>query len=145
MAQSDVISIHANLTAETERMINEKSLSAVKPGAIIINTARGKIVDLDVLYEAMKDNRVAAAGLDVLPLEPSAYVQGGNPLDQPLIRAFCDKEEWVQNRLLLTPHTAYLTEESRCDMRSFPIDIVAAYLKEGRLLNCINEQWLEKA
>lgn len=142
MRQSDVLSIHANLTEETEKMIDAKAFAAAKPGMIVINTARGKIIDIDALYEALKENKIAGAGLDVLPKEPSHPTEPGNPKDHPLFRAWCDNEEWIRNRILLTPHSAYFTPESVDDMRTFPIDVVAAYLNEGKLLNCVNERYL---
>lgn len=142
MRQSDIVSIHANLTEETEKMINANAFAAAKPGMIIINTARGPIIDIDALYEAMKENKVAAAGLDVLPEEPQNIKKPGNPKDHPLFRAWCDSEEWIRDRILLTPHAAYLTPESADDMRSFPIDVAAAYLNEGKLYNCVNEDYL---
>jgi phosphoglycerate dehydrogenase-like enzyme len=144
LSQCHVVSIHANLTDETREMINENTLSYAKRGIIILNTARGDIIDLEALYLAMRTNIVAAAGLDVLPVETKGAVNPGDPRTQRLIRAWCDNEDWIKERLILTPHSAYLTEESSLDMRKMPIKIVASFLNENRLLNCVNDQYLDQ-
>ena len=134
-AQSDVVSLHAPLSEDTEKLINEDVLSHAKPGLILVNTARGPIIDLDGLYDAMKDNKVQAVGLDVLPAEPA------NP-DHPLIKAWVANEEWIDHRLLITPHSAFFTPESVYDMRYKGGEVAVTYLSEGRLNNCVNDDWL---
>ena len=79
---------------------------------ILINTARGPVVDIDALHDAMKDGTVQAAGLDVLPEEPA------NP-QRRLIAAWQKNEDWIRHRLLLTPHSAFYTPESIRDNRGF--------------------------
>ncbi|MBN1317692.1 MAG: hypothetical protein JXA42_19570 [Anaerolineales bacterium] len=143
VAQCDYVSLHATLNDETFEIINERTLAAAKPGIVIINTARGQMVDLDALYSAMKDGRVMAAALDVLPEEPKLPGKPGNPLKYELIRAWSDREEWIKDRLILTSHVGYLSPESSLDMRTMPIDIVAQYLNNGLLYNCVNEKYLK--
>ena len=133
--QSDVVSIHAPLSAETAKLINADVLAASKPGLILVNTARGPIVDLDALHDALRDNQIQAAGLDVLPEEPA------NP-EHPLIKAWAADEEWIDHRLLLTPHSAFFTPESVYDMRYKGGEVAVSYLSGGRLQNCVNEAWL---
>ena len=145
LSQCHVLSIHANLTDETKQMINDDRLSKAKPGMIVLNTARGDIIDLEALYKAMKNNIVAAAGMDVLPVETKGTVNAGDPQSQKLIRAWCNGEEWIKERLIITPHSAYLTKESAIDMRKMPIKIVASFLNENRLVNCVNEKYLSNA
>jgi lactate dehydrogenase-like 2-hydroxyacid dehydrogenase len=135
-AQSDVVSLHLPLTAETEKLINADVLASSKPGLILINTARGPIIDLDALHDALRDNTIQAAGLDVLPEEPA------NP-DHPLIRAWAADEEWIDHRLLLTPHSAFFTPESVYDMRYKGGEVAVTYLEGGRLNNCVNGEWLK--
>ncbi len=137
-AASDVVSIHAPLSAETEKMVNAEVLGASKPGLILINTARGPIIDLDALHDALRDGQVQAAGLDVLPEEPA------NP-QHPLIKAWAADEDWVDHRLLITPHSAFFTPESAREMRRKGGEIALTYLTEGRLQNCVNEQLLKAA
>ena len=137
-AASDVVSIHAPLSAETEKMVDAEVLAASKPGVILINTARGPIMDLNALHDALRDDQVQAAGLDVLPEEPA------NP-EHPLIKAWAANEAWVDHRLLITPHSAFFTPESAYDMRYKGGEIALTYLTEGRLQNCVNQRLLEEA
>ena len=141
VSQSDVISLHVPLTAETDKLIKKEVLDWAKPGLILINTARGDVIDFDALYHAMKEDRVKAIGIDVIPGEIEGY-KPRNYRSLHLLRAWCDGEAWIQNRIVFTPHTAYLTPESAIDMRTFPIDIVARYLKDGALVNCVNHEYL---
>ncbi len=133
--QCDVVSIHAPLSGETEKLISSEVLAASKPGLILINTARGPIVDLDALYDALRADQIQAAGLDVLPEEPA------DP-EHPLIKAWAADEEWIDNRLLLTPHSAFFTPESVYDMRYKGGEVAVTYLGGGPLHNCVNQEWL---
>jgi len=135
MGQSDVVSIHTPLNDETRDLIDAEAFAAAKRGMIIINTARGPIIDLDALHDAMRDGTVLAAGLDVLPDEPAN-------LNAPLIAAWHRNEEWVKHRLVVTPHSAFFTPESVRDIRAFAARTAARYLRDGILKNCINEQYL---
>jgi lactate dehydrogenase-like 2-hydroxyacid dehydrogenase len=137
-AESDVVSLHLPLSAETRNIIDASVLAHSKRGLILINTARGPLVDLDALHDALRDDRVQAAGLDVLPDEPP------NP-DHPLIRAWAANEAWVDHRLVITPHSAFFTPESVYDMRYKGGEVALAYLHEGRLQNCVNGRFLVTA
>lgn len=95
LTQSDVISIHAPLTPETKGIIGERAMSIIKPGAMLVNTSRGPLVDLQAVTTALRSGRLAAAALDVFDQEP---------LDVSRI-------EGVPN-LIATPHMAYYSEES---------------------------------
>jgi len=70
LKKSDIVTIHAKLTEETIEMIGKKEIEMMKPSAILINTARAAIVDEDALYEALKERKIAGAGLDVFGVEP---------------------------------------------------------------------------
>lgn len=133
---SDVVSLHTPLTAQTRHLIDAKVLGAAKPGLLLINTARGEIIDLDALFEAMHDGLVGAVGLDVLPEEPA------NP-QHPLIAAWSAGEDWIRHRLLLTPHSAFFTPESMRDMRAKGAEVAARYLRDGVLENCVNDHLIE--
>jgi lactate dehydrogenase-like 2-hydroxyacid dehydrogenase len=135
MGQCDFVSIHAPLTAETRNLIGPDAFAAAKKGLILINTARGPIVDIDALHDALKDGTVLAAGLDVLPDEPA------NPQSR-LIAAWQRNDDWIRHRLLLTPHSAFYTPESMRDNRAFSSRTAARYLRDGRLENCVNKQFL---
>ena len=134
-AQSDVVSLHAPLSKSTEKMINLEILAQSKAGLILINTARGPIIDLDALQTAMKEEMIQACGVDVLPEEPA------NP-NHPLIRAWADGDEWIDHRLLITPHSAVFTPESVYDMRFKGGKTILNYLDKGILDNCVNQHWL---
>ncbi|MEM7079226.1 MAG: C-terminal binding protein [Pseudomonadota bacterium] len=133
--QADVVSLHLPLSEETEKLINAEVLASAKEGLVLINTARGPIIDLDALYEALKADQIQAVGLDVLPEEPA------DP-DHPLIKAWAADEEWIAHRLVLTPHSAFFTPESVYDMRYKGGEVAVNYLSEGRLNNCVNGEWL---
>lgn len=134
-AESDIVSLHVPLTDETRNMINGDILSAARPGMVLINAARGEVVDIDALHDAMKSGQVGGAGLDVLPEEPAN-------LDRPLIAAWHGNEAWIAERLLITPHSAFYTPQSLLDMRTNGIHVVLKYLRGGRLENCVNEEFL---
>ena len=135
-AMSDVVSVHAPLNEETVNLIDADVMSASKPGLILINTARGPVVVLDALHDALRSGKIQAAGLDVLPEEPA------NP-EHPLIKAWAANEAWIDHRLVLTPHSAFFTPESVYDMRYKAGEVALTYLSTGRLQNCVNERFLE--
>ncbi|MBP5548743.1 MAG: hydroxyacid dehydrogenase [Bacteroidales bacterium] len=97
MQNSDIVSLHVPMTAETHHLVGKHELSLMKPTAILINTARGNVVDIDALASALKEGRIAGAGIDVYEKEP--------PLDKkhPLLN--------VPN-CVAVPHIAYATREA---------------------------------
>lgn len=95
LATSDIVSLHLPLTPETRGMIDDAAIGKMKPNAILINTSRGPLVQLDAVTTALRDGRLGGAGLDVFDTEP---------LDPARV-------EGVPN-LLLTPHMAYYSEEA---------------------------------
>ena len=135
MAASDIVSIHAPLSDETRGMVGRDAFAKAKRGLILINTARGPIVDLDALTEALRSGVVAGAGLDVLPKEPA------DP-DHPLVKALVAREAWLAGRLVLTPHAAFYSPSAGEDLRRKSIEVVLAYLRDGRLTNCVNGAYL---
>ncbi|HEY2655686.1 MAG TPA: C-terminal binding protein, partial [Solirubrobacteraceae bacterium] len=98
---SDCLVIQAPLTPETHHLFDEAQLRRMKPTAILINTARGPIVDDDALHRALSEGWIAGAGLDDIDEEP-AKVRGWRP-DNPLLRL---------DNVVITPHAAYYSEES---------------------------------
>jgi len=132
---ADVLSIHAPLTDETRGLVGAKLLAAARPGLIVINTARGPIIDLDGLYEVLRAGKIAGAGLDVLPDEPA------DP-KHPLIAAWQAREPWLEGRLVLTPHSAFYSPSALEDMQRKAIEVIVAYLRDGELMNCVNGKYL---
>jgi D-3-phosphoglycerate dehydrogenase / 2-oxoglutarate reductase len=136
MSESDVVSVHAPLTSETHHLIGAKALAAAKPGLILVNTARGGVVDLDALHDAMRQGKVGGAALDVLETEPADPAH-------PLIKAFVAREPWLEGRFTLTPHAAFFSPAAQFDLRYKTAEVAVTYLKEGRLMNCVNEAQLK--
>lgn len=137
MAVADVLSVHAPANEETRDLIGRDALESAKPGLILVNTARGSIVNLDALFAALKSGRVAAAGLDVLPREPADAAH-------PLIAAWRSREAWLEGRLTLSPHAAFYSPNSLRDMRTKAVETIVRYLKTGDLRNCVNREFLVK-
>jgi lactate dehydrogenase-like 2-hydroxyacid dehydrogenase len=126
LAESDVVSIHCPMTRETTGLFDDTAVAALKPGAILVNTARGGITDLDAIERGLRSGRIGAAGLDVLPQEPPDQAH-------PLIKAWRAKEPWLEGRLVITPHAAFFTPESLVDMRRLAALTVHEFLTEGTL------------
>lgn len=135
MAMSDVVSVHAPLNEETRGLLGREAFAAAKPGLIVVNTARGPLVDLDALEAAIRSGTVGGAGLDVLTNEPG-------DLEHPLMQAWRRGEAWVKDRLIITPHAAFYSPASMIDLRLKSIEVIHAYLTEGRLTNCVNAEYL---
>jgi phosphoglycerate dehydrogenase-like enzyme len=135
LAQSDVVSLHCPMTPETVRMVDDDALAAMKPDALLINTARGGLVDLGALETALREGRLGGAGLDVLPAEPPDPAH-------PLIQAFRRREPWLDGKLLLTPHVAWFSEAGRTDLRRKSAETARDFLTQQKLRNCVNRQWL---
>lgn len=89
----------------------ERALGHLPAGAVVVNTARGPILDLDALEAGLRSGHIAGAGLDVLPVEPPVQ-----PFPS-LLRAYRAKEEWLKGRLVITPHSAFHTPEAWDDIR----------------------------
>jgi phosphoglycerate dehydrogenase-like enzyme len=97
LAVSDIISLHVPLTSDTQHLLDRRAIEQMKPGAIVINTARGQLIDQTVLTEFLRDGRLAGAGLDVFENEPVS--------DRNLELLSCPT-------VVMTPHIAWLTPET---------------------------------
>ncbi len=135
MAACDIVSVHTPLTPETAGIIGTDSLAQAKPGLLLVNTSRGGTMDLDAVEAALRDGRLGGAALDVLPQEPIDYVH-------PLLKAFEASEDWLDGRLIITPHAAFYSPDSVIDMRRIATENVVNYLREGRLRSCVNQDLL---
>jgi D-3-phosphoglycerate dehydrogenase len=112
LERSDYISLHAPLTEETENLFSVSAFEKTKPEALLINTARGPMVDEQALADALDAGRLAGAALDVLPNEPPAA-------DCPLLN---------RENVILTPHTAFYSEDSLLDLQTKAAMDVASVL-----------------
>ena len=119
---ADFVSVHLPLNDKTKNFINAKSFQEMKDSCVIVNTARGGIINEQDLYQALKDKKLRAAGLDVYEQEPP-------PSDHPLFDL---------SNVLLTPHNAALTLECRMRMAVEVCETVSFYLKNKEKLNLQN-------
>jgi D-3-phosphoglycerate dehydrogenase len=101
LREADVLSLHVPLNDETRHVVNAGTLNLMKRTAILVNTSRGGVVDLDALLASLDEGRLEAAGLDVLPREPM-------PSDQPVLK---------NPRVILTPHSAFYSVEGAVELR----------------------------
>jgi phosphoglycerate dehydrogenase-like enzyme len=131
LGDADIVTLHAALTDETRGLMNAARFARLKPGAILINTARGGLVDLDAVTEALRGGALGAAALDVLADEPP------DPTHD-LFRALSDGAPWLDGRLVVTPHAAFLSADAIRDMRVGAIATALLRLREGRLRHCVN-------
>jgi phosphoglycerate dehydrogenase-like enzyme len=123
LSDSDVVSLHLPLTEDTDGLLDEAALAGMKPGAVLVNTSRGAIVDEYALADALRDGRLAAAGLDVFDVEPV-------PPDNPLLGL---------DNVVLTPHVTWYTVDT---MRRYLVEAVAncRRLKDGQpLAHVVNQ------
>lgn len=132
LAQSDVLSLHVPLTPVTRGLIGAAQLARLPAGAVLINTARGPVVDIDALGDALRSGALAGAGLDVVPVEPPA----DDP--PPLLAAYRAREAWLEGRLIVTPHIAFHTPEAWADIRRKGAETMAAALFTNTPQNVID-------
>jgi C-terminal binding protein len=130
LGAANVLSLNTLLSDETRGMIGAAELAQLPRGAVIVNTARGALMDIDALEVAMRSGHIAGAGLDVIPTEPPVEPLPG------LLRAYRDHEEWLTGRLILTPHVAYYSAPANRDIRVKAAETMVAAL-QGRPQNII--------
>jgi D-3-phosphoglycerate dehydrogenase len=115
-AQSDVVSLHVPLTAETRGMIDAAVLGVMRPGSYLVNTSRGAVVDVDAALSALERGTLAGLALDVLPVEP--VPAGSKLLGHP--------------RVILTPHAAFYSVEAERELRRKAAQNLVTFLRTGR-------------
>jgi phosphoglycerate dehydrogenase-like enzyme len=131
LSQTDTLSVHTPLTRETRGLLGLQELSLLPKGAVVVNTARGPIVDIDALATLLKSGHLAGVGLDVVPVEPPV-----EPVPE-LIRAYRTQEDWTLGRLIITPHSAFYTPQAWDDIRSKSAETMRAALLGPRAQNVI--------
>jgi glycerate dehydrogenase len=121
LQQSDVVSIHCPLTPDTQGLINAENLGKMKPSAFLINTSRGPIINDADLADALNNNIIAGAGIDVLSKEPP-------PADNPIFTA---------KNCIITPHIAWAAKEARARLMDTVITNLEAFIA-GQPVNVVN-------
>lgn len=124
LRESDIVSIHTPLNEQTRHMFNQQAFRSMKPEAILVNTARGPVVDPEALYEALKSRQIAYAAIDVTEPEPL-------PMNSPLLEL---------DNLIITPHIASASRKTRERMSSMAAANLIAGLKGERLPYCVNPE-----
>jgi D-3-phosphoglycerate dehydrogenase len=121
LAKSDFISLHAALSTSTEKMINADALAKCKKGAVLLNAARGELVDEGALAEALRSGQISGAGLDVFAVEP--------PANSPLLK---------MENVVATPHIAGSTREAQESVGTLIAQQVFDFLNDGAMRNAVN-------
>ncbi|RLG50608.1 MAG: D-glycerate dehydrogenase [Thermoproteota archaeon] len=127
LKDSDFVSLHVPLTPETRHMIGERELRMMKKTAVLVNTARGPVVDEKALYRALKEGWIAAAALDVFEKEPT-------PVDNPLLEL---------SNVVVAPHIASASFETRSRMAEMVAENLIAFLEGRTPPNLVNKEVVE--
>ncbi len=137
LKKSDIITIHLPLTNETKHMIDKKAIDKMKKGVIIINTARGEIIDTKALLSGINNGWVSAVGLDVL--EGEELIKKGNHqrLDPKHFKLLAEDHKLLNNeKVIFTPHIAFFSKESSHNLILTTIDNIKSFIK-GKTKNCV--------
>ena len=144
LAEADVITLHVPGSAETKHLISDAEFERMKDGVVLINTARGPVVDVDALLQALSSGKVRAAGLDVLPEEPVVREEA------ELLRSWFRKEHDLETLLadhillrlknvIITPHSAFNTREAVQRILDTTHDNIAGFLA-GEPVNIVRQE-----
>jgi glycerate dehydrogenase len=124
LPQVDILTLHCALNAQTHHLINDATLAKIKKGALLINTARGALVDPHALLRALTAGQLGGAAIDVLGVEPPTS-------NHPLLNAF----KQGGSNLILTPHCAWASREARQRLVNQAAQVVTAFVGSGKVIN----------
>jgi len=127
LRRSDYLSLHAPYNETSHHIINANTLAQMKPGAVLLNTARGGLIEHSSLWQAIQNGQIAGAGLDVFDPEPP-------DLNQPLYK---------DSRVIVTPHAAFTSEESLIDLRTRVCGQILQALQGEQPANVVNPEIYE--
>lgn len=123
LVESDIVSLHLPLTEKTAGIIDRAALARMKPDAVLVNTSRGGVVDEDALVDALRNGGLAAAGLDVFPVEP---IPPGNPL-------------LSLDNVVVTPHVTWYTADTMRRYLEHAVDNCRRIRDGRKMVNVVNE------
>ena len=126
LRQADVVSVHVPETALTRNMINAETLATMRPGSLLINAARGTVVDIAALEQALDSGHIAGAAIDVFPVEPKSSKE---TFESPLRRF---------DNVILTPHIGGATEEAQSNIAREVVKKLVKYNDNGSTLSAVN-------
>lgn len=135
LANADALTLHVPATPQTENLISDREFAAMKKGAVLINTARGGIVDVAALVRALNDKKLRAAGLDVLPAEPmireeaEIFRAGRGDTETDLRALLADHMLLRFPNVLITPHIAFNSEEALARILDTTLENIAAFAR----------------
>lgn len=141
LKQADVVSLHAPLTKDNFHMINEDKFNLMKPSAVIINTARGELIDTKALYDALSSNKIWGAGLDVLEAE-NMLTQPEKAFDFDYLTNDVIRQTLLNDRLLklhnvvVTPHIAYNSKQANERILNITMNNIESFFK-GKCINSV--------
>lgn len=128
LSWADVVSLHLPLSANTENLIGKERLAAMKPDSLLINTARGGLVDTGAVVAALQAGRLGGVGLDVFPAEPLAATDA-------LVAGVQNREEWARGRVVLTPHVGGVSPQALEELRRRSVQTARDFLVDGTIRN----------
>lgn len=129
LSQSDIVSLHCPLTPETNRMINSQSLQQIKPGAMLINTSRGKLIDTEAVIKSLRDKRLGSLGIDVYAEEEKLFFKD---LSEMIIDDDTISRLISLPNVLITAHQAFLTREALEQIASTTLQNITDF-REGTI------------
>lgn len=130
--ESDIISLHCPLNAQTDHIIDEDSLSKMKKGVVIVNTSRGALIDAEALLEAIKSRKVGAACLDVYEEESDVFFEdfSGHIIDDDILARLL-----TMPNVLITSHQAFLTEDALENIAETTVNNIVTFMESGKVEN----------
>lgn len=141
LAAADVLTLHVPATPETTGMISDKEFALMKPGAVLINTARGAVVDVAALIRALASGKLGGAGLDVLPHEPLIQTEerifdDSAPETPALREMIADHALLKYDNVIVTPHNAYNTKEALERITEISVENIKSFV-DGHPVNTV--------
>jgi D-lactate dehydrogenase len=131
LAQADIISVHVPYMKETHHVVNAERFAQMKKGVVLINTARGELVDTNALLAALKSGQVGGAGLDVLEEErmlKAGNTESGDVSAEVAENVAADRELMNMPNVVITPHVAYFSREANKDIQEISAGNITAFL-----------------